>query len=60
LSRRFEKIFDSWRVTVSDTRREIRTFTFGDSFKVEAMAERGNAFKTSPPAKASSTACPAH
>jgi len=42
---RFEKVFDSLRVTVSEGRRELRTFPFGDSGKVAEMAESGNAFQ---------------
>ena len=33
------------RMTVSEGRRELRTFTFGDSGKVAERAVRGNAFQ---------------
>jgi hypothetical protein len=42
---RFEKVFDAWSVTLSKDRRELKTYTFQDSRKVEEMAERGGAFK---------------
>jgi len=44
-------------VTVSEGRRELRTFPFGDSGKVAEMAERGNAFQDLAARQGSSMAC---
>lgn len=42
---RYELVCGLWRVTVSEGHRELKTFTFADAFKIEAMAERGRTFK---------------
>jgi hypothetical protein len=42
---RFERYLEGWQVFLTVGNRPLRTITFGDSFKIEAMAEKGGAFK---------------
>lgn len=43
---KFEKVFDAWRVTLTQGSRELRVLTFVDPEKVALMAERGDAMRT--------------
>ncbi len=42
---RFKKQGDGWVVYLTVGNRRLRTIKFADSFKIEAMAEKGQAFK---------------